>query len=75
LTRARTAGFGMLGLGYFLWYIPYSGLAKATTSGPVGGLVPADRDYKSYVDSARRLLAAVRWRIGVQRGSAVASGG
>jgi protein-tyrosine-phosphatase len=48
LTRARTAGFGMLGLGigYFLWYTPYSGLAKAmssgllsTTNGPVGGLV------------------------------------
>lgn len=48
MTRARTAGFGMLGLGigYFLWYTPYSGLAKAmssgllsTTNGPVGGLV------------------------------------
>jgi protein-tyrosine-phosphatase len=42
------AGFGMLGLGigYFVWYTPYSGLAKAmssgllpTTDGPVGGLV------------------------------------
>jgi protein-tyrosine-phosphatase len=48
LTRARNAGFGMLGLGigYFLWYTPYSGLAKAMsagllpmTNGPVGGLV------------------------------------
>jgi protein-tyrosine-phosphatase len=48
LTRARNAGFGMLGLGigYFVWYTPYSGLAKAmssgllaTTNGPVGGLV------------------------------------
>jgi protein-tyrosine-phosphatase len=48
LTRARKAGFGMLGLGigYFLWYTPYSGLAKAmsagllsVTNGPVGGLV------------------------------------
>lgn len=48
MTRARTAGFGMLGLGigYFIWYTPYSGLAKAmsaglltTTNGPVGGLV------------------------------------
>src|SRR5262245_659135 len=35
-----------LGIGYFLWYTPYSGLAKAmsagllaTTNGPVGGLV------------------------------------
>jgi hypothetical protein len=48
LTRARNAGFGMLGLGvgYFVWYTPYSGLAKAMsagllpmTNGPVGGLV------------------------------------
>lgn len=35
-----------LGIGYFIWYTPYSGLAKAmsagllpTTNGPVGGLV------------------------------------
>lgn len=48
MTRARNAGFGMLGLGigYFVWYTPYSGLAKAmsaglltATNGPVGGLV------------------------------------
>lgn len=48
MTRARQAGFGMLGLGigYFIWYTPYSGLAKAMsggllpiTNGPVGGLV------------------------------------
>lgn len=48
MTRARQAGFGMLGLGigYFVWYTPYSGLAKAMsdgllpmTGGPVRGLV------------------------------------
>jgi protein-tyrosine-phosphatase len=48
LTRRRTISLGMLGLGigYFLWYTPYSGLAKALSggllpgvNGPVGGLV------------------------------------
>jgi protein-tyrosine-phosphatase len=48
VTRARNAGFGMLGLGigYFIWYTPYSGLAKAMSAGllpmmnkPLGGLV------------------------------------
>lgn len=38
MTKGRAAAFGMfgLGLGYFLWYTPYSGLAKALS----GGLVP-----------------------------------
>ncbi|HEY0500849.1 MAG TPA: hypothetical protein VGD48_34250 [Kutzneria sp.] len=48
MTRVRYASLGMLGLGigYFLWYTPYSALAKALsggllpqTGGPVGGLV------------------------------------
>jgi protein-tyrosine-phosphatase len=45
---ARGAGLGMfgLGVGYFVWYTPYSGLAKGLSAGllplvdePVGGLV------------------------------------
>ncbi|HEY9391259.1 MAG TPA: hypothetical protein VIR27_16015 [Mycobacteriales bacterium] len=48
MTRGRAASVGMLGLGvgYFAWYVPYSGLAKALSAGlipgiehPVGGLV------------------------------------
>jgi protein-tyrosine-phosphatase len=48
MTRVKYASLGMLGLGigYFLWYTPYSALAKAMsggllpqTGGPVGGLV------------------------------------
>jgi protein-tyrosine-phosphatase len=48
MARVRYASLGMLGLGigYFLWYTPYSALAKAlsggllpATGGPVGGLV------------------------------------
>lgn len=44
MTRARQAGLGMLGLGigYFLWYIPYAALTKALSSGllPASGLLP-----------------------------------
>ena len=38
--RARwaNAGIGALGLGYFLWYVPYSGLAKALSSGRYPGV-------------------------------------
>jgi len=48
IRRSWWLGGGMLGLGfgYFLWYTPYSGLAKAlsggmlpATNGPVGGLI------------------------------------
>jgi protein-tyrosine-phosphatase len=48
MDRRRVWLFGMLGLGvgYFLWYTPYSGLAKAISGGllpgapkPIGGLV------------------------------------
>jgi protein-tyrosine-phosphatase len=48
MTRGRAASIGMFGLGagYFAWYLPYSGTAKALSSGilpglhhPIGGLV------------------------------------
>lgn len=48
MTKRGILGLGMcgLGVGYFLWYTPYSGLAKAISGGlppgidhPVGGLV------------------------------------
>lgn len=43
--RVGTLGMFGLGVGYFLWYTPYSGLAKAISGGlgginhPIGGLV------------------------------------
>lgn len=40
MTRGRAASIGMFGLGfaYFAWYLPYSGLAKALSSGLLPGL-------------------------------------
>src|SRR6266496_855280 len=48
MSKRRMTAFGMfaLGVGYFLWYTPYSALAKAISGGmlpgmdhPIGGLV------------------------------------
>lgn len=40
MTRGRAASIGMfgLGVGYFAWYVPYSGLAKALSSGLIPGI-------------------------------------
>src|SRR5690349_4559362 len=38
--RNHTLGIWALGLGYFLFYIPYSGLSKAVTSGLLSGGSP-----------------------------------
>jgi protein-tyrosine-phosphatase len=70
LTRARQAGFGMLGLGigYFLWYTPYSGLAKAMsdgllpmTNGPVGGLVLLPASALGMLVAMPLTLTILRW--------------
>ena len=37
-TRWAHAGIAALGVGYFLWYVPYSGLAKALSSGLYPGV-------------------------------------
>ena len=37
-TRWANAGIAALGLGYFLWYVPYSGLAKVLSSGKYPGV-------------------------------------
>lgn len=70
MTRARNAGLGMLGLGigYFIWYTPYSGLAKAMsagllpmTNGPVGGLVLLPAAALGTLVAMPLTLTIVRW--------------
>lgn len=82
MTRARQAGLGMLGLGigYFVWYTPYSGLAKAmssgllsTTHGPVGGLVLLPAAALGTLAAMPLTLTILRWwhysrRRGIGRG-------
>ncbi|GLY70483.1 hypothetical protein [Amycolatopsis taiwanensis] len=70
MTRARQAGFGMLGLGigYFIWYTPYSGLAKAMSDGllpmlssPVRGLVLLPASALGTLAAMPLTLAILRW--------------
>lgn len=70
MTPARQAGFGMLGLGigYFIWYTPYSGLAKAMSGGllpmlhgPVGGLVLLPASALGTLAAMPLTLTILRW--------------
>ncbi|MFL6126795.1 hypothetical protein [Actinophytocola sp.] len=68
MTRARNAGFGLLGLGYLIWYIPYSGLAKAMsagllamTNGPVGRPVLLPAAALGTVVAMPLTLAVLHW--------------
>lgn len=70
MTPARQAGFGMLGLGigYFIWYTPYSGLAKAMSGGllpmlhgGVGGLVLLPASALGTLAAMPLTLTILRW--------------
>jgi protein-tyrosine-phosphatase len=70
MTRVRQAGLGMLGLGigYFIWYTPYSGLAKAmsdgvlpTIHGRVGGLVLLPASALGTLVAMPVTLTVLRW--------------
>lgn len=57
-----------LGIGYFLWYTPYSGLAKAMsagllpmTNGPVGGLVLLPAAALGTLVAMPLTLTVIRW--------------
>ncbi|GAB2960545.1 hypothetical protein GCM10027184_04750 [Saccharothrix stipae] len=57
-----------LGIGYFIWYTPYSGLAKAMsggllplTNGPVGGLVLLPAAALGTLVAMPLTLAVLRW--------------
>ncbi|MEO3754528.1 hypothetical protein [Streptomyces sp. B6B3] len=68
--RTRSAGLGILALavGYFAWYVPYSGLVKALSSGevpgvdePVGGLVLLPAAALGQLAVMPLLLSAIGW--------------
>lgn len=68
MTRTRRVTLGMLGLavGYFLWYAPYSGLAKAMSgglliTGPVGGLILLPAAALGMLFSMPLALTILRW--------------
>ena len=70
MSRTRYASMGMLGLGigYFLWYTPYSALAKAMSGGllpgmpaPIGGLVLLPAAALGTLCAMPVTLTALRW--------------
>jgi len=70
MTHTRYASMGMLGLGigYFLWYTPYSALAKAMSGGllpsmptPIGGLVLLPAAALGTLCAMPVTLTALRW--------------
>ncbi|HKN53512.1 MAG TPA: hypothetical protein VJX66_13485 [Amycolatopsis sp.] len=70
MARTHYASMGMLGLGigYFLWYTPYSALAKAMSGGllpmtphPVGGLILLPAAALGTLCAMPVTLTALRW--------------